>query len=88
MKKYTKADIGCYGDGTFGHEHIRDILADLLQEIGTEDSNSLIAALQHEMSDDLCEDDALDLINERLCDGCFFCFENGDLLLVAETDEF
>ena len=40
---FTSDDIGCYADGTNGHNHLRDVLADLMLGIGG--PASLILAL-------------------------------------------
>lgn len=40
---------GCWGDGTFGHQHVRERLAQLVEEYDSE----LAERLRGEMSDDV-----------------------------------
>lgn len=96
-KPFTRHDVGCYADGAFGHQHCREVLADLLGNVpnstahgflgepgGTVDA--LQAALRSEMSDDAWEEDrALDALNSLCADDVYFVFENGDLLLLEVT---
>lgn len=88
-KKFTRDDIGCYADSVFGHDHIRETLTDLLRETKQDDTvMQLIADLSGDMSDDAQEeeDDAIEIINDELCeDGVEFGLVDGDLVLL-ETD--
>lgn len=81
--RFTKQDAGCYADGSFGHNHVREVLGSLLVEVGRPD---LQDELLFEMSDDACEEyDALDILNAE-CEGCYFEMVDGDLMLTAEED--
>ena len=88
--KYTPANVGCYADGVFGHDHARERLTHLLAECGkiSNDRIELIEALRAPVSDDASEEyEALDILNSEICDGVYFDFVDGDLLLVREGDE-
>ena len=63
----TKYEIGCYADGTFGHQHARDTIADLLEDVlSAHDVAGLPEELRATMSDDASEEDeAIDILNER-----------------------
>lgn len=90
--KYTVVSVGCYGDGSFGHEHVRSRLAALLKELAHHSTDSeskrglnmLAADLVQPMTDDGSEEDAaISLLNEFACDGTHFEMLDGDLLLLA-----
>lgn len=98
-KKYSCKDIGCHADGSLGHEHVRDILAFLVQGIIEDDSTSLTlnqrllarglcADLRDSMSDDAAEEQqALDILNEHAVgEGVSFMLVDGDLCLMADHD--
>jgi hypothetical protein len=75
---YDESDIGCYGDGAFGHTHIRWKLAELVEDIDP----MLAKELRSTSSDDMTEeDDALDLLNDRTQQTCRWDLVDGDLLL-------
>ena len=83
-KEYTKADVGCHADGAAGWDHVRDVLADLVEPF----DGAIATALRAEMSDDAWEEyEALDVLNSQCVEGCYFDFVNGDLLLVDEAEE-
>ncbi len=58
----TKSEIGCYGDGTFGHQHTRERCAAQLEALARQMERTIIAmrdcarALQRPMSDDAGEE--------------------------------
>lgn len=71
----------CYADGSFGHDHVRTVLANLLEEWWL--APDVQAALRAPMSDDASEElTALELLNAQACDGCEFVLEDGSLMLV------
>ena len=80
--KYTKEDIGCYCDGAFGDQHLREILSlwfpdkenDLMNDDDPETQSEAI-------------DDCLDLLQDQTEDGLVWVLELGDLLLI-ENDEY
>lgn len=92
--KFGLADIGCFGDGAAGHDHIRRKLRtalltahksmrcsiELNAQIG-----DVAESLLGEMPDDAWdEQDALDILNCEACeDGVLFVLEGGDLLLTT-----
>lgn len=81
---FTSEDAGVWADGTLGHSHIREVLADLMKEMG---HSSLAKELRGPMSDDASEEDeALDVLNDNTEEGVFWEFYEGDLVLV-ETDD-
>lgn len=81
---YSRNDQGCFGDGAHGHQHIRLVLADLLADAGA--PLDYIKPLENEMSDDASEeDDALEWLNDNVCDGVAFGFADGDLLLLSHA---
>lgn len=81
-KDYFKEDIGCYADGTFGHNHVREILAGLIQGYNLD----LAEELRKPMSDDASEEnEALDILDNH-CDGVSFILENGDLMLIGSEE--
>ena len=87
--KYTPTNVGCYADGANGHDHARRVLVTLLAECGviSNERIELIEALRAPMSDDASEEyEVLDILNAELCDGVFFDFVGGDLLLLREGD--
>ena len=86
---FTIEDIGCWGDASFGHQHCREKLAEILGSFGNESTEDIRKSLLEPMPDDAWdESDALDWINENLCeDGVQFVFCYGDLLLVGEDFE-
>ena len=86
MDIYTKEECGCYGDSYMGHNHVRQCLASILVEAdqqGDDTVSRLLEELEGVMSDDAQEEqDALDIINDELCeDGVEFGFVDGDLML-------
>lgn len=54
---YYAMNIGVYGDGSFGHKHVRERLATLVKEANNGKENELWAALRAEPSDDMSEED-------------------------------
>lgn len=96
---FTSTDIGCYADGVFGHQHIRDRLADILVHMFRHSprggdgpywatASKLVDELRGEMSDDAQEEyDALDMLNEYSVSWeCYFEIGDGDLRLVPSED--
>jgi hypothetical protein len=62
----TKYEIGCYADGTFGHQHARDTIADLLEDLlGAHDFAGLPDELRDSTWDTFIEDEAIAILNER-----------------------
>ena len=96
MNIFTKRDIGCYADGTFGTDHRRHILCDLLSNIGglmklASDMRLTANSLSEELIDDLPddysdEDDAIDFLNELTEDGSIWTMVDGDLLLIEKKE--
>lgn len=96
MKKYTVKDVGCFGDSSFGHQHVRNCLATLLQHLlrpcgaevdGKDVVEQCIQALQGEMSDDASEEyEAIEMLNDVAVDGVHFEFCDGDLLLRSDSE--
>lgn len=92
-------DVGCYADGGFGHDHVRQVLARLLKRMhrhhprGGEglhwsEVKPIVEALEAPMSDDAWEEDeAIEWLDRDCEEGCHFTFSDGDLLLVADDEE-
>lgn len=73
-KREPSPDVGCYGDGGFGHQHTRECCANVIEHYAKENFTSrgkraphcpsgrmpdaLTACLHGEMSDDAWEEDA------------------------------
>ena len=89
--KYGPPDVGCFGDASFGHDHIRGCLRTLLQhkfETDCLEANEIRGRLHEEMSDDASEeDDAINLLNDYACEGVYFEFVDGDLMLSVESSD-
>lgn len=80
-KIYLKEDVGCYADGSFGWDHVRARLADLVESL---DAN-LADDLRSTMTDDAGEEEeALDLLQDVTESGLVWMLD-GDLLLVDEA---
>ena len=78
---FTSKDIGCYGDGCGGWQHVRDRLATLVEPY----SAHIAAELLADMSDDASEEDeALILLQAHTEPGMAWAFIDGDLLLLPE----
>lgn len=96
-KVYTKADVGCYADGSLGHDHIRYKLVCLLQELRIVAPEKFVwrqcgyisADLRGAPSSDFSEEqEAMDLLNAWACtQDVAFTIEDGDLLLVLVGDD-
>lgn len=83
---YTKADVGCHIDGVFGSAYRRARIAEMVAFVRPQ--APLIQELEGEPSDDLSEeDDAINLLNDHVEEGVHFEFVDGDLLLLADTEE-
>jgi hypothetical protein len=80
---FTKKDVGCYGDHSFGWDHVRHVLADLITsslKFGPE-ADKLAKELRSEPPDDYSdEQDALDLLNQHTEEGLVWVIDQ-DLLL-------
>lgn len=84
MEKFGPDNTGCYADACFGHDHIRERLADLCEEYG---NDALADVLRESMSDDASEeDDALEWLNETACENVRFELSDGDLMLFSEDE--
>ena len=90
---YFKAkDVGCFADGTYGHQHIRERLATEVETIArrtvkVDEVKDLLASLRGEMSDDASEEDeALDFLNSYAASNVRFEFVDGDLMLVTDDE--
>lgn len=87
---FTPNMAGCYADGTFGHDHVRIVLLDLLvQARGPARDPFVLASLEYpEMPDDAWDEiAAIDWINTHACEDCHFLMEAGDLILFPDPME-
>jgi len=82
---WTKGDAGCYADSVFGDNHLRAVMADLVQMTGNKD---LADALRSPDPDDSGDDvrNALDELQRSTADGLTWILHCGDLLLVPDED--
>lgn len=84
MPTFTSNDIGCFADGTYGHDHVRERMAVLLEKLAP---SVIVEDLREPMSDDCCEEDAaMDALNALCSEDVFFTLDGGDLLLVSAGD--
>ena len=82
--RYGNASIGCWGDSTFGHTHVRKRLSIMVRGECVEVADMLL----DKPSDDLSEEDeAIEILNEQCNDGVFFDFIDGDLVCVTESGD-
>ena len=94
-----KHEIGCYGDGSFGHQHCRERLAKVYdrkcmgrfrEDLTNPWEAEVSAALRGSMPDDAWDEDAaLDALNEaETRDYLFWGFQDGDFGLWVDWDGF
>lgn len=89
---FTRNDIGCHADGTFGHRRIRTRLAELVDAIDggmcNPESQELMESLGGEMPDDCWDEDrAIELLDEATAEGLEWRLDAGDLLLCELEEE-
>lgn len=78
MKPYTANDLGCYIDGTFGHDHAHETIATLLGWKGRRPADCI---------DDYCSlDDDTELLDKHTEDGLYWLWYEGDLILTDQTE--
>lgn len=83
-------DIGCYGSGLLGHDHVRERMATLVKTHCANDpeAGDILRALREPMSDDAWEEDeALGLLDTRCTADVVFMLRDGDLMLESLEDE-
>lgn len=84
MRRYKE---GCWGDGSFGHQHVRERLAALIDEF----DEDIAEQLRAEMSDDAEEENvALEILNNNTSDENglkVWEFVDGDLMLSRLVSE-
>ena len=84
-----KKRAGCWADGAFGHEHVRQCLADEIELCFAPHSKlaHVVHTLRGPMTDDAWEEyEALDALNDAAPEGMTWCFHDGDLIHHAITD--
>jgi len=78
---------GCYGDGLYGWQYVRNVLAARIMGLGPLGAD-LAEELQSDMSDDASEEDeALDLLNEHTVGGYWAFGEDGEGLMLYREEE-
>ena len=91
IERWTENESqACWGDGAYGHDHIRIVLGSLLPTTYAmcSELRELIDDLNGPMSDSAVEEDeALDLLNHACDDGVYWAFDDGDLILFQEGAE-
>lgn len=93
---FTIHGIGCFADGVYGHQHCREKLAELLDQVDagricTEEETQLAEdisnSLRGSMPDDCWDEEAaIEILNKETDGRCHFEFVDGDLLLVPSKD--
>ena len=79
----VRMEYGCYADGGFSWVHVREVLADLVDDVRPD----LADELRVNMSDDASEEyDALDALNAVTVGGCWY-FDMDLFLGSNEGDE-
>jgi len=89
-----KFEPGCYGDGTFGHQHTRIACATVLNAVimpafaNRHVAVKLIDELRGDMSDDASEEyDACDMLNEHVPhEGYTWGWQDGDFGLWPDEE--
>ena len=86
--KWTQKQApSCWIDGAFGHEYVRQSLWSEVDMLNTGNQTELVRSLRGPMPDDAWdEDEAIEYLN-GYCQGCYFTFSDGDVLLVLEDSE-
>ena len=85
---FDPKDCGCYADGAAGHEHVRERLASLLDDVQhpeKQEHAELIESLYGDMPDDAWdEDEALEVLDQYTDSRCAWIMEGGDLILTDQ----
>ena len=92
-KRFNHHDTGCQADGTFGHDHVRAVMASLWGmamglDSGLDPDDLLVYdSLLQPMPDDAW--DELEFLKgmDLACDGVSFELDNGDLICLPTTNE-
>lgn len=79
-------DVGCHADDTFGHQHVRNTLAALIETLdgglGNEDAQALQESLEGTMPDDAWDEiEALDILQQNTTDDLSWELEGGLILV-------
>lgn len=90
--KLGSSDVGCLVDSTFGHDHVRAVLAALLRDAFPDEPGSIreiCEELDGPMSFDAAEEFyALEILNDECCeDGFSVDFMDGDLVIHESEQE-
>ncbi len=81
---FTSKDRGCIADGTFGHEHVRNVLAVVVAKLNLPLADRLSANPSDSMEE---EDEAIALLNEHTAEGLVWEFDDGNLVLRYRSTE-
>lgn len=87
--KLSHNDAGCWGDGSFGHQHTRERCANVLQALGCSETE-LLDSLRGPMPDDAWdEEEAEAWLNDFVSrpDGLWFGWLDGDFGLWELEDD-
>ena len=76
--RFTRLEIGCWSDGTFGDEHLRAVLANMVPE--------LREALRYLETCDDAIIEAIEVLQGKTDDGLYWILEAGDLILTDEIE--
>lgn len=86
---FDAKQVGVVGDGNYGHEHVRDMMAVYLQSIRNHHTlnrrheiDRVIASLKRPMPPDAADEDrAITLLSEVTADALEWAYESGNLVL-------
>ena len=84
--RFTSKDVGCHADGTFGHQHCREKLSKLIQQLPGSDPTafSLVCRIPDDAWD---ERQAMKILQSHTDDGLVWEFRDGDLMLSVAVED-
>jgi hypothetical protein len=94
MRYFDDWKAGCYADEANGHQHLRQVLRGLVEEVldrqgGPAETRNLLYWLDLEPSDDFSEEtEALEFLNENVPEGKMWSIDMGLFLVDLPGEEF
>ena len=94
MMYFASWGPGCYADEANGHDHLRQVLHGLVEEVldnqgGPAETRNLLYWLEIDPSDDYSEEaDALEFLNENVPEGLSWRIDMGLFLVSLPEEEF
>jgi|CXWL01.1.fsa_nt_gi hypothetical protein len=86
MRKYSKSDIGCYADGTYGDAHVSQVAISTATQAGWSVVIPENVIPSDEDIDDYARDAVAWLNDHAVTPEVYFEFVDGDLLLCSADD--